>query len=112
MWSAAVRSAVAPGWGQAYNGQGVKAVLFGIGGYGGVASAAGLAVGGLVAGRAYDDVQPGPSLTPAEAGAEAQRLYALRNGLYTGALVVAGAAAAVWAGGVVDALLSAPREGT
>ena len=107
---AAIRSAVAPGWGQAYNGDGVKALAFGIGSYGALATTVGLGVAAGVTSAAYDNVRPIPGeLSPEEAGQQARQLFELRSGLLVATAVAGGVTAAVWGGGIVDALLGAPN---
>ena len=107
---AAARSLVAPGWGQAYNGEGTKAVVFGTCGYGGLATTAALAVGATATSFAYDAVRPGPELTAAQAAEQARELFGLRTALVLAAAAAGGVTAMVWGGGVVDALASAPRD--
>lgn len=104
---AAARSLVAPGWGQAYNGDGAKALAFGIGGYGSLAATVGLATGAVATSIAYDGVRPGPDLDASAAAERAQALFAWRSALWIGTAVAGGVTAAVWGGGVVDAIVSA-----
>lgn len=104
---AAVRSAVAPGWGQAYNGQGEKALVFGIAGYGGAAVTGALAVSGLVAQSRYNDVAAFEKLAPDQ---RAQAVVAARNtadALYLSTAIAGAVTVAVWSLGVADAFLSA-----
>lgn len=106
---AGVRSLLAPGWGQAYNGQGDKALLFGVGGYGALLVTLAGATGATVTSLAYDAVEPGPDLTPAEASQRARQLFELRGALLLGTAVAGGVTAMIWGGGVADALASAPH---
>lgn len=108
---AGARSLVAPGWGQAYNGDGTKALVFGLSGYGGLVTTAALAVGTAATSFAYDAVEPGPELTPAESAARARALFELRNVLLFSTAVAGAATTMLWGGGVVDALVSAPHDG-
>ena len=105
---AAFRSAVAPGWGQAYNGQGAKSVVFALGAYGGALSAVGLGVGSFLAWRSYTELEPGKDgVTQADIPARLD----LANGLLAGAGIAAGVAVITWGAGIVDALVSSPSEG-
>lgn len=107
---AAARSLVAPGWGQAYNGDGAKALAFGVGGYGGLFATAALAVGAIATSAAYDGVRPGPGLDADAAAERARALFGWRSALWIATAVTGGVTATVWGGGVVDALASAPRR--
>ncbi|MBI1948921.1 MAG: hypothetical protein HYS27_24755 [Deltaproteobacteria bacterium] len=106
---AAARSLVAPGWGQAYNGDDDKALAFGIGGYGGLLATVGLASGALATSFAYDQVRPGSGLDADAAAERARALFGWRTALWIATAVAGGVTATVWGGGVVDALASAPR---
>lgn len=107
---AAARSLVAPGWGQAYNGDGAKALAFGVGAYGALAATTALAIGAAATSAAYDDVHPGAGLDAQEAAARARALFAWRGALVAATAIAGGVTAAVWGGGVVDALVSAPTR--
>lgn len=107
---AGVRSLVAPGWGQAYNGDGDKALLFGLGGYGGLVTTAALAAGTVATSLAYDAVEPGPGLPAAQASARARELFEQRSALLLATTVAGGVTTLIWGGGVVDALASAPHD--
>ena len=107
---AAVRSAVAPGWGQAYNGQGLKALAFGVGGYAGIATTAALGVGGLAVQAHYNDVPYFERLPPAQASKEAVDARNTFTALYASTAIAGGVTVAIWGAGVVDAIVSAPKN--
>jgi hypothetical protein len=107
---AALRSAVAPGWGQAYNGEGVKAVLFGVTTYGALLGTVGLGAGALASWSAYEAVGTGGGVSATEAQQQAVALRQQTNALLTTTAVAGGLTAAAWSLGIADALLSAPRE--
>ncbi len=107
---AAVRSAIAPGWGQAFNGDGVKAVLFGVGTYGSLAATLGLGIGAGASWAAYNGVTRDDDTSPEEAGLQAVSLRNQTNGLFTATAVAGAVTASVWSLNVVDALLSAPTD--
>lgn len=106
----AVRSAVAPGWGQAFNGEGVKAVIFGVSTYTGLATTLGLGVGAGVSWNAYNGVTTADGTSPEDAGKNAENLRNQTNGLLTATAVAGALTASVWSLNVVDALLSAPTD--
>ncbi|MDP2340823.1 MAG: DUF5683 domain-containing protein [Deltaproteobacteria bacterium] len=106
---AAVRSAIAPGWGQAFNGDGVKAVLFGLSTYGALATTVGLGIGAGASWAGYNGVST-ESQTPEEAGKQAVDLRNQTNNLLTATAVAGAVTASVWSLNVVDALLSSPPE--
>jgi hypothetical protein len=106
---AAVQSALAPGWGQAGNGDGVKAVLFGVATYGSLVATVGLGVGAGASWAAYNGVNA-DGISPEEAGAKAVSLRNQTNGLLTATAVAGAVTASVWSLNVVDALLSAPAD--
>jgi TolB-like protein len=108
---AAMRSAVAPGWGQAYNGEGMKALLFGVSTYGALAGTVALAGSAAVSWRSYDAVRAGDGVSPAEAGKLAAGLREQTNVLWTTTAVVGGLTASLWSLGVADALISVPDDG-
>lgn len=108
---AAVRSAIAPGWGQAFNGDGVKAVLFGVGTYTSLAVTAGLGAGSAASWLAYTGFTATEGDSPEVTGQKAVALRNQTNGLLTATAVAGAVSASVWGMGVVDALLSAPPEG-
>ncbi len=107
---AAVRSAVAPGWGQAFNGDGVKAVLFGISTYGALATTVGLGVGAGASLAGYNGITVGEGLTAEEAGQKAVDLRNQTNALLTATAVAGAVTASVWSLNVIDALLSSPPD--
>lgn len=102
---AAVRSAIAPGWGQAYNRRGDKAVVFALAGYGSIATTAGLGVGGVLVHARYRDPAAFDDLPPAERAKAATETKALGDGLYVSAVVAGAIAASVWSLGIVDAIV-------
>ncbi len=106
---AAVQSAIAPGWGQAGNGDGVKAVLFGVATYGSLATTAALGVGAGVSWASYNAVGSNGE-SPEEAGKSAVSLRNQTNGLLTATAVAGAVTASVWSLNIVDALLSAPSD--
>jgi TolB-like protein len=106
---AALRSVIAPGWGQAYNGQGAKAVAFGVGAYGGLLATAGLGAGGLLAQARYNDVSFFEKLPAEERGAAVLEARQTADALYIATAVMGGVTATVWALGVVDAFLDGPQ---
>ncbi len=105
---AAMRSAVAPGWGQAYNGEGVKALAFAIAGYGGALTTVGLAVGSGFAWLSYQNVRPSVSLSAQQAGVQAVQLRQLANGLLWGTAAAATLTGIAWGGAILDAALAEP----
>lgn len=107
---AAIQSAIAPGWGQAGNGDGVKAVLFGVATYGSLATTVGLGVGAGVSWASYNGVSTADGSTPEEAGIKAESLRNQTNGLLTATAVAGAITASVWSLNIVDALLSAPSD--
>jgi TolB-like protein len=108
---AALRSAVAPGWGQAYNGEGMKALLFGVSTYGALASTAALAGTAVWKGQLYELVRPKDDLTPEEAGRLTVTLREESNVLWTTTAVFGVLSASLWSLGVADALVSVPGDG-
>jgi hypothetical protein len=107
---AALRSAIAPGWGQAYNREGGKAVLFGVTTYGALLGTLGLGAGALASWSAYDAVGNDPAVPAVEAQQQAVSLRQQTNTLLTTTAVAGALTATVWSLGVADALISAPRE--
>ncbi|MCC7070179.1 MAG: hypothetical protein IT383_02585 [Deltaproteobacteria bacterium] len=105
---AAARSLVAPGWGQAYNGDDAKALVFGVGGYGALVATVALAAGSIATSYAYDAVRPGSNLDAAQAAERTRALYAWRGALVAATAVAGGVTTVLWGGGIVDALVSAP----
>jgi TolB-like protein len=107
---AAIRSALAPGWGQAYNGDATKAVVFGVGTYSALLTTVALGVGAGVTWLGYLGVKPGDGVSAAQA---AQRAVALRqqtDALLTGTAVAGAVTAALWSLGIADALVSTEHE--
>ena len=101
---AVFRSLVAPGWGQAYNGEIGKSVFFAVAGYGAGLATIGLGVGALASWAAYGgyagDVPPGSTATP---GDVALALRRQTDVLLVGTGVAAAVALTAWAAGAVDA---------
>lgn len=106
---AGARSLLVPGWGQAYNGQGTKGLLFGVGALTAAAATALLGGATVATSLAYDAVAPGPDLPPAQASAQARELFERRSALLFATAVAGGVTAMIWGGGVADALASAPH---
>jgi hypothetical protein len=104
---AAIRSALAPGWGQAYNQQTAKSVVFAAGGYGGAIATVVLGVWTGLSYAAYRDATPSPGESRLATDARLTDMLARSNGLLLGTAVVCGATSAVWAAGIVDAALDA-----
>jgi len=103
---AAIRSAVVPGWGQAENGDGGKAVLFGVATYGALATTIGLGVlTGLTAAE-YRALAPSEQLAADKVAERAVALREQANGLAVATAVAGGVTAVVWALNVTDALVS------
>lgn len=98
------RSVVAPGWGQAYNGEGAKSLLFAVGGYGAAFATVGLGAASLISWRTYTDYDgtPLPGSTPTES---ARQLRRQTDALLVATGVAAAVFGAVWSGGVLDAYL-------
>lgn len=107
---AGLRSVVAPGWGQAYNGDGLKALAFGVAGYGALATTLGLWIGGAAAQAHYNDVAFFEKLPPEQRGPATLEARVLADSLYLSAVVAGGVTATVWALGVADAFLGAPEN--
>lgn len=107
---AAVRSALAPGWGQAYNGDATKAVVLGVGTYSGLLATVGFGVGAAVSYTSYLGVKPGDGVSAAEAGQQAVALRQQTNLLTTATAAAGAVTAAVWSLGVADALISSPTD--
>lgn len=101
------RSAVAPGWGQAYNQQPVKSVVFGGITYGALAASAGLLVAGAIFAVSYDNFVPAAGATPDEYAPQLRGLRETANALFITAGVGAGVAATAWGVNVADAYFSA-----
>ena len=101
---------MAPGWGQAFNGEGVKAVIFGVSTCTGLATTLGPGVGAGVSWNAYNGVTTSDGTSPADAGNNAENLRNQTNGLLTATAVDGALTASVWSLNVVDALLSAPTD--
>ena len=106
----AVRSAIAPGWGQAFNGDGVKALLFGVSTYGALAATVGLGVGAGASWAGYNGVSTASGISPEEASKQAVALRNQTNNLLTATAVAGAVTASVWSLNVVDALLSSPSD--
>ena len=107
---AAVRSAIAPGWGQAFNGDGVKAMLFGLSTYGSLAATVGLGIGAGASWAGYNGVSTANGISAEEAGKQAVDLRNQTNTLLTATAVAGAVTASVWSLNVVDALLSSPSD--
>ncbi|MBM4280723.1 MAG: hypothetical protein FJ137_08165 [Deltaproteobacteria bacterium] len=106
---AALRSAVAPGWGQAYNGEGVKAALFGVSTYAALAGTVAFAGTAAWSSQRYTTLRPGQDgLTAVEASKTAAGLREQANVLWTATAVVGGLTASLWTAGIADALIAAP----
>jgi hypothetical protein len=106
---AAMRSAVAPGWGQAYNGEGMKALLIGGATYGAFAGTVALATGALWSRQEYLAVRPGENgLSVEEASQRAVGLREQANVLWTTTAVAGALSASLWSLGIADAVLSSP----
>ena len=104
---AALLSVVAPGWGQSYNGEGGKALVFAVGGYGGLLTTAGLALGAVLQQTHYEDATYFQTLPADTRGASAEEARSLAVTLYTSSAIAGGATALVWALGVADAAMTA-----
>ncbi|MFZ9886558.1 MAG: FlgO family outer membrane protein [Myxococcota bacterium] len=107
---AAVRSAVVPGWGQVYNREGGKAVVFASTALLALGVTAALGTSGALTQLRYRDYAPVPGTTPQAASGESEALRQQANGLYLAAGASAAVTAAVWAGSAVDALFTALRH--
>lgn len=109
-FEAGVRSAVAPGWGQAYNRRDDKALLFALAAYGSLATTAGLGVSGALLHARYE--QPGAfdDVPPADRAKAATDMKSLADGLYVSAIVAGAVAVSVWSWGIVDAIVDAPTD--
>lgn len=103
---AAVRSALAPGWGQAYNGDGGKAVLFGVTTYTALAATIGLGVATGLTRAAYLQLAPSLDLSAEKISAQAVTLREQANLLAAATAIVGGVTAVAWALNVTDALVS------
>jgi TolB-like protein len=102
---AAMRSAVAPGWGQAYNGQGVKSVVFGVVTYASLAATLGLGVGAIAAEYHYNDVGAFKDLPVDERGPAVEDARYLVNVLRLSTAVAGAVTVTAWTIGIADALL-------
>lgn len=98
-----LRSLAVPGWGQVENGDVGKAVFFGVGCYGALATTAALGVASVVTVNAYNNVGTSKSVSAAEATAQAVALRQQANTLLTATAIAGGVTAVVWAFNVVDA---------
>lgn len=103
---AAVRSAIAPGWGQAYNGEGAKAVVFGVTTYGALLTTVGLGVGAGLSFASYNAVDIKDGVDATQAQQQALDLRAQTNTLITATAISGAVTAAVWSLGIADALVS------
>ena len=106
----AVRSAIAPGWGQAFNGEGVKAVFLGVATYSAFATTLALGVGAGVSWASYNGVTTKNGLSAEAASALTVTLRNQTNGLLTASAVAGAVTASVWSLNVIDALLSSPTH--
>ena len=106
---AGVRSVLAPGWGQAYNQDGDKAVLFAAAGYGGLLTSASLGIGGLVAHAHYDDVAFFAKLPERQRSAAVLEAKGVADALYLAAVIAGGLTATVWSMGIVDAIVDSSQ---
>jgi TolB-like protein len=103
------RSILAPGWGQAYNGDGAKAVVFGVAGYGGLLTTAALGVGGILEQTHYSDTSYFDKLataSPEKASSEAVDTRNTYTALYASTAIAGGLTALAWSIGALDAYLS------
>jgi hypothetical protein len=98
-----LRSLAVPGWGQVENGEVGKAVFFGVGSYGALATTAALGVASVVTVNAYNNVSTSKTVSAAEATAQAVALRQQANTLLTATAIAGGVTAVVWAFNVVDA---------
>ncbi len=105
---AAVYSAIAPGWGQAHNGHGTKALLFGVTTYGALATTAGLGIASGASYVAYNSVTKSETVTAEQASQQAVALRQQTNGFITATAIAGGVTAAIWALNIADAFLTAP----
>jgi TolB-like protein len=106
---AALRSAVAPGWGQAYNGESMKAVLFGASTYASFLGTLAFAGAAAWSWQSYGNVRAGEDGLTAEAASKtAAGLREQANVLFTATAVVGGLTATLWSAGIADALVSSP----
>lgn len=103
---ALLRSVLAPGWGQAYNGSPTKSVVFGIGTYGALATTVGLGVGAGLSYGAYLGVNT-EDKTPEEAATAAVALREQTNVLITATVASAAVTAVVYGVNVGDAFIDA-----
>jgi hypothetical protein len=107
---AALQSAVAPGWGQAYNGEGTKAVIFGVSTYGALLGTVTLAGSALWSWREYDAVRPGDGVSAEQARVKAVALREQTNTLWSTTAIAGAVTASLWSFGIADALISAPDD--
>lgn len=97
-WDATYRSMVAPGWGQFYNDQPIKAGIFIALEAGAVAAVIGLHIAHVKAYDEYKKADP-PQWKIDEKYDEARKFLLWRN-------IMAGGIGAIWAAGVIDAALN------
>ena len=107
---AAIRSALAPGWGQAYNGDATRAVVFGVGTYSALLTTVALGVGAGLTYLGYLGVKPGDGVSAAQVAQHALALRQRTDALLTGTAVAGGVTATLWSLGIADALLSTNNE--
>ncbi len=107
---AAMLSAVAPGWGQSYNGQNGKALLLGLPVWTSALTTLGLGVGAGLSLNAYARFQPEPGTAAEDASAQALALRSQTNALLLGTGIAGAATLTLWLINVVDAALSAQTE--
>jgi hypothetical protein len=100
------RSAMAPGWGQAYNGSSSKALVFGVGTYGALAATAGLGIGAGVSYSSYLGTSDKDS-TPAEASRLAVERRETTNVLLAATALSGAVTALLWGLNVADAWIDA-----
>lgn len=100
------RSLVVPGWGQFYNQESTKGLIFSVLFYGGLLSAAGTGTAGFVFERQYLGYEPKVGTTPQEATALAAALRQQANGFYSVGVAALGVSALVWTVASLDAYLS------
>ncbi len=101
------RSAIAPGWGQAYNQEPVKSVVFGALTYGALLTTIGLGAVGAILAVSYDGYTPAASATPEDYVPLLKGLRDAANGFYIASAIGVGVTAVAWGAGVTDAFFSA-----
>ncbi len=102
---AAALSALAPGWGQAYNGSSTKALVFGVGTYGALAATAGLGIGAGVSYGSYLGTSKADAPTAEEVSRLAVERRETTNVLLTATAVSGAVTAVLWGLNVADAYI-------